>query len=987
MRKSVLIQLLFVFIFNILSSNAFSASFDPAQKWRQIKSKHFMVYYHDDIEEVAQRVAHLADEAHSILSPKYNWKPLGRTAIVLTDTLDDPNGFATVLPYHSMFIRVTAPPPESPLALYDDWLRLLVTHEYLHVIHMDQARGILKIPRLFLGKIVAPNGIHPGWMREGLATYEETLQTSGGRGRHSYTDMLLRTAIINNDWPKIDEADGLSWKWPRFLPAYLYGVEFMQWLADKYGDDKLVEYQTRTSKSLIFFMHNHTAKRVWGKSLYKLWREWHNEMRIKYNAEINELRADGTTSLRIEANTGEAAQTIALSPNGQKMVYVSSDPRRSPNLILRDTQTNKEKVILKNFDAKSATFDRTGERLLLSALGSYKRYYYYSDVYLYDLKTGSLKRLTKGRRARDAAFMPDEKSIVYVVEHAGKQQLAYYDLNSKHERILSVKSSGNYSRFSHPTTNIYGEIAVSSWQHGQYDIYVYDSHGKLLHRVTNDRAVEMGPRWSVDGSTLYFSTDRSGVSNIAKWRRGSGVVERVTNVDTGAFEPSISNDGRLYVQYYNGKGFDVREVQNIRTISSHQVGAKDFAHKDDLVKSDLPFAESLRETYENSAPFESKKYSPYSSRLFVPRYLIPGFYATGNGLLLSAATGGMDPLQRHVWIGGGTYRTDANHFGYFFNYSYNRYKTPFNLGVLDYAVDFGNITFASAGGATRTVRMFEKRRRGYAGISVPIKRHNFNLQYFIENRDNITLLSAGERAALNLDRFAGGSLTYSWGDLKKYPASISHESGHKILMNLTVTDKVLGSNERNEQQIFTGELRQFFPLWKRHVFAFHVKGGITWGDRLVQGTYGMGGALGEGSFGGGGSLYYFPLRGLPVSSLSKTRALLFSSEYRIPLASPQRGLGTTPFYLKNLHAAFFADYGNAWNAGESTGKYFFGKFFLGTGAELRADFVVGHGLPIVGRLGYGIIVLNRDRLGNATDPLLGTPVKNGMLVLQLGTSF
>jgi outer membrane protein assembly factor BamA len=118
--------------------------------------------------------------------------------------------------------------------------------------------------------------------------------------------------------------------------------------------------------------------------------------------------------------------------------------------------------------------------------------------------------------------------------------------------------------------------------------------------------------------------------------------------------------------------------------------------------------------------------------------------------------------------------------------------------------------------------------------------------------------------------------------------------------------------------------------------------------------------------------------------------MLLSSEYRLPIVSPQRGIGTWPFFIKNLYASFFADYGNAWNAGEndeSSFTKFFQNFFLGVGTELRGDFVIGHGLPVTGRVGYAIIVVNRDRLNGFTDPLLGTSMKNGTLILQLGTSF
>jgi hypothetical protein len=79
---------------------------------------------------------------------------------------------------------------------------------------------------------------------------------------------------------------------------------------------------------------------------------------------------------------------------------------------------------------------------------------------------------------------------------------------------------------------------------------------------------------------------------------------------------------------------------------------------------------------------------------------------------------------------------------------------------------------------------------------------------------------------------------------------------------------------------------------------------------------------------------------------------------------------------------FFADYGTVVNDSVT-----FDKFLLGVGAELRGDFVIGYGLPITGRLGYGIIVDGREFIQGLTDPILGNDIKYGTLILTLGTSF
>lgn len=78
---------------------------------------------------------------------------------------------------------VTAPDDLSVLNQYDDWLTTLVTHEYTHILHADHITGVAAIVNLIIGKQWAPNQMQPRWLLEGLAVYEESLHTHGGRLR------------------------------------------------------------------------------------------------------------------------------------------------------------------------------------------------------------------------------------------------------------------------------------------------------------------------------------------------------------------------------------------------------------------------------------------------------------------------------------------------------------------------------------------------------------------------------------------------------------------------------------------------------------------------------------------------------------------------------------------------------------------------------------------------------------------------------------
>jgi len=1060
----------------LIPAFAYAASYNPSIKWMTIKTDHFEVHFDQKLEPQAQLAAKYLEEAYTIYSPKFMWKPWGKTQVMITDNFDTANGLTSTLPYKWIVLRLAAPDPDGILADYDNWLRTLVMHEYAHIMHLDQVGGVMWGPRFILGRVIAPNGSTPGWIREGVPTYMETVETTAGRGRSSYAEMMLRTDILNNDFLKIDEADGLQWKWPEYRSMYIYGVKFMQYLVDKYGEDKFFEFHHEMARSLLLFAVNHQARHVFNnvpfesrkvhnryvrqrkegspesQTFYDLWKEWRESLEKKYAMEKDKLSKLGLTEFRDVAGGGTILSSPAVSPDGKYLAYARYRVKGPAEFHLLDLKDGNNKVIKKGRLPTSIAFGPDGKKMVYTAIGGYKTYNAYGDIYLYDVEKKKHQKLTSGQRAVDTAFFPDGERIIFSKQDKGQSSLAVYDIKTKKILDLLPKAEDgdpnklDFTQCVQPVVSPDGKkVAFIAWRLnekqdmpypvGEWDLYVADFSGDKIsnvRRLTNDKAIDTKPEWSKDGESIYYSSDKSGINNIYRIdlkskSKKSGVRDvQITNVLTGVFQPVLSSDGtELFVQYYNGYGYDIRKTRigdgrdmgvipaNVRrdTVLTGETGgslpkvARQSASGGGMTGEKAAGAAGgtakpaevtgMVSGMTSNGEYEplqlpSKKYKPLGKSLLLPRFVIPSFATVDDGVMIGAFTGGADPLRWHNWLGGLTYRTDlSDYIGYYFSYFYNRFKPVFSTGIMGYAVNFGNITFLNPDSTTSTVHLFEERRRLYGGVSYPWKKHSVGMQYFWEYRKPNSGLTTAQRNALNFGNYAGFNLIYNYGSTQNSPASISTaEKGEKVRMNFLITDADLGSDENNEQRVFVGEYKEYFKLpWANNVIATKISGGMTWGDQFAQGTFTMGGSLGEGMFGGGGSLYYFPLRGLPVASLSRTRAMLFSVEYRLPLIRWQRGFGTLPLFIKDIHIAPFADYGNAWNANTDMGNYFFDNFFLGTGLEIRGDFIIGHGLPVAGRVGYGVIVVNRDRLGNVQDPILKHAAKDGVLILELGTSF
>jgi hypothetical protein len=170
------------------------AANDPDLRWHSIETPHFRITYNTGEEEVARHVADLAEGIYARLSPAVGWEVSERTEVLLTDQTDSANGSATALPYNAVRLNVTAPDDLSPLGDVDDWYLELFTHEFTHILHVDHVRGLPWLANKIIGKTFSPNQVEPRWMLEGLAVFEESSKTSGGRLRSSQWNMYMRAA-------------------------------------------------------------------------------------------------------------------------------------------------------------------------------------------------------------------------------------------------------------------------------------------------------------------------------------------------------------------------------------------------------------------------------------------------------------------------------------------------------------------------------------------------------------------------------------------------------------------------------------------------------------------------------------------------------------------------------------------------------------------------------------------------------------------------
>jgi outer membrane protein assembly factor BamA len=178
------------------------------------------------------------------------------------------------------------------------------------------------------------------------------------------------------------------------------------------------------------------------------------------------------------------------------------------------------------------------------------------------------------------------------------------------------------------------------------------------------------------------------------------------------------------------------------------------------------------------------------------------------------------------------------------------------------------------------------------------------------------------------------------------------------------------------------------PGTKQWVLALHLAAGVSQGTFGGQYPFSLGGvpqpdvaglllsALGFASMGSQPD----QLRGYPSGIFQGSNLASGTLELRFPIAAPQWGYSTWPFFVRRLSGALFLDAGNAWVPLE--GVPWPERIRFGAGAEIDVELVLGFFLPVVLRVGVGQGLGRLLAPGNPPDPYAETQV-----YVTLGESF
>jgi hypothetical protein len=392
-------------------------------------------------------------------------------------------------------------------------------HEIAHAFQIDIARSV-KQDAFAL----------PGWFIEGMAEY-----LSLGPG-NTHTSMWVRDAARHNRLPTLKQLSDA-----RYFP-YRYGHALWSHLAARFGDEVIGKALRSRGRDGI-----KRLELVTGESAQQITSAWHESIETsRLPAEVPRRTVGGARKERMQLGP-------ALSPDGERVMFLSERDRLSVDLFLADTASNTavHKIVSTaadpHFDslqyiASSGAWDPTGERFAMPAMldGG-------AVLVLIDVPDGSREEIPLAGVSQlfNPSWSPDGSQIVLSGLKSGLSDLFVYTVGTKALRQLTADPFADIQPAWSPDGSTIAfatdrfTSTLDDLRFGPLRIALLNVASGVINPLRSDDAdaaaadKEINPQWSPAGDAVFYISDRERASNVYRRTLGTGELIRVTSEDAG----------------------------------------------------------------------------------------------------------------------------------------------------------------------------------------------------------------------------------------------------------------------------------------------------------------------------------------------------------------------------------------------------------------------------------------------------------------------
>lgn len=556
-----LLPLLFLMHFSIVvTGQTVLDNNPPSLKWYQLNTPNFKILYPKGFDFQAQRMGNTLENIHDAESKSLGSKPR-RVSIILQNQSSISNGFVSMLPRRSEFY--TMPSQDYNFAGTNDWLDLLASHEYRHIVQYQHAmRGFNRVFYYLFGATTMAGmaqAAAPEWFWEGDAVVTETAFTPSGRGKIPAFSLAFKTNLLEGRTFNYHKQYLRSYK--HYIPdEYVLGYHMVSYLRKKTNDPEIWGKVTGRSWSAPFIplAFSNALKRETGMYVTGLYRAMAEDFKKEWQEELSKLSL--TPFETINKRTSKAYTDFeypAQLSDGSLLIRKSGIGEIETFVQLKDGK--QKKLFVPGLVNESGSLSVSNDVIVWNEYAFDPRWTVrtYSRIKAYDIKAKKLHLIgDKRSRYSSAALSADQK--LATIRNTSEYQSQLVVLEYPSGKILKEFATDPNDFYSMPSWSQDGSklVVLRTNATGRTICMVDYASGTITSLFPESQENVGFP--VLYGNYVLYNSPATGIDNIFALNLETRERFQITSSRYGAYNPSVSRDGKFI--YYNDQsknGLDV----------------------------------------------------------------------------------------------------------------------------------------------------------------------------------------------------------------------------------------------------------------------------------------------------------------------------------------------------------------------------------------------------------------------------------------------
>ena len=612
----------------------------PELKWQTLETEHFNIHYHEGIEAIAEKGALIAEQTYQPIMDQLQIENFGKTDIVFSAEDEIMNGFA--MPSKQIFIWVSQNDVAGHFAGSDKWLKMVLTHEFQHVVQFQAQRTWAGI----FGGITIP-----AWWLEGMAEYMTEVWRVGR------SDSRMKIHTYRNTMNQLDAHDD--------------GYAKVLYLAWKYGDSTLVNISKHRlflqgDKYPYWYDFKKAFKAGTGQTLEAFDEEWRRAMNTYYYGYKAQKETPSEIGEPLPLPGFSSVRSASISPNSAAIAVVGRrhSKMRDYGLYIQNTDSARQvqEIYFGRFNG-NPTWSPDSKQLILSEYHRGSHGSLLNDLRLVDVTTKKKSWITQNFRALHPVFSHDGQGVFYVAHPSETTQIFYQDIESG-KRVQLSHFEGDV-QVQNLDLSPDGQMLAFMIQDiiGDVDIAIMNRDGSDFHKVTNDPEEDVYPVWSSDASAIIYTSYRNSTPNLYRIELDSLTITQMTDVAEGIYSKQRL-PGTNSIVASTLADVDTVRIRAVRDDRVAPILGLQIREPFQAWRTKSPDIMVPKVDY--SLKPEIEAHHSYQA-LKTIRPLFKLIWPVGDALLLLGAA--EDALGKHIFQLGGFFPYFDNYFGGYFAYT------------------------------------------------------------------------------------------------------------------------------------------------------------------------------------------------------------------------------------------------------------------------------------------------------------------------------